>query len=205
MSSGPFDAACLFACPRAWRGVAAILAMGVLGALSLRKWRKPVHLLLLIAVVGGLAVSAFLLPALPVGGEPSPRIVACRRLKQVGLALMMYQEDNDGHLPLTLGHLFPYVSSGYAFVIENSGTPEPSTREEVDRGQCDFLYFGAGLADSADTTDVVVATTKPQTLAEEGYLCVFHLAGYVRVHTVIPQDVRETWDRHGVAVPKSSE
>jgi hypothetical protein len=205
MSSGPFGCDSFLACPLVWLGVLWILAIAALSVICVKKWPKPIHLLLLITVVGGLAVCAFLPPGFPVGGERPPRVEAHWRLKQLATALVMYQQDNDEHLPPTLGHLFSYVDEGYAFVTGSSGTPEPSTREDVDRGQCDFLYFGAGLADSADNTDVVVATTKPRTFVEEGYLCTLHCAGYVQTHTVIPQDVREVWNKHGVAVPELPE
>jgi hypothetical protein len=202
MSSGPFGCDSLLACPLVWLGVLWILAIAALGVICVKKWPKPIHLLLLITVVGGLAISV-LIPEPSMA--PTPRIVTKRRLDQLGIPLVMYQQDNDGHLPPTLGHLFSSVGEGGAFVTGSSGTPEPSSREDVDRGQCDFLYFGAGLVDSADTTDVVVATTKPRTFMEEGYLCTLHCAGYVQTHTVIPQDVREVWNKHGFAVPESPE
>jgi hypothetical protein len=204
MSSGPFGCDSFLGCPLVWLGVLWSLAAAALGVICVEKWRKPIHLLLLITVLGGLAIAA-LFPAICIIVEPTPRVEVHRRLKQLATALVMYHQDNDGHLPPTLGHLFPPVDEGGAFVTGSSGTPEPSTREDVDHGQCDFLYFGAGLVDSADTTDVVVATTKPRTFVEEGYLCTLHCAGYVLIHTVIPQDVKETWDKHGVAVPESPE
>jgi hypothetical protein len=204
MSSNLFDADSFFACPLVWLGAVGILAMGVLGALTVERWRKPVLALLLITVLGVLAIPV-LLPGRSVCQAPTPRTVAYQRLKRLAVALIIYRSDNDGHLPPTLGHLFSSVGEGRVFVTGSSGTPEPSSREDVDRGQCDFLYFGAGLVDSTDTFDAVVATTKPRTFVEEGYLCTLHCAGYVQTHTVIPQDVKETWDRHGVAVPESPE
>jgi hypothetical protein len=204
MPSGLFDADSFFACPLVWLGAVGVLAMGILGALTVKKWRKPVLALLLITVLGVLAIPV-LLPGRSICQAPIPRGVASQRLKRLAVALIMYRNDNDRHLPPTLGDLFPYVGEGDAFVTGSSGTPGPSSREDVDRGQCDFLYFGAGLVASADTTDVVVATTKPRTFVEEGYLCTLHCAGYVQTHTVIPQHVREVWSKHGVAVPESPE
>jgi prepilin-type N-terminal cleavage/methylation domain-containing protein/prepilin-type processing-associated H-X9-DG protein len=74
-------------------------------ALVLRKYGRRqvqsaftlIELLVVIAIIAILA--AMLLPALSKSREMALSMVCAGQMKQIGLAFMAYQEDNDGYLP----------------------------------------------------------------------------------------------------------
>jgi hypothetical protein len=89
--------------------------------------------------------------------------------------MQMYVDDNRGHLPPTLGKLFPYIGDGRIFLGPGSLTPAPRSDVDVDAGQCDFIYNGAGMqASDEDANETVIIETKPGF----PYSCVY-LDGHV--------------------------
>ena len=62
------------------------------------------------AVAGGAVGAGVLMPALARARDQARRVTSMSNLKQIGLALHMWAEDNDGRFPDELEKLEPYVS-----------------------------------------------------------------------------------------------
>jgi len=76
-----------------------------------------------VGTVAGAAVGVgILMPALARARSQARRVASMSNLKQIGLALHMWAEDNDGRFPDELGKLEPYVSG--ASVWESPRKPD---------------------------------------------------------------------------------
>jgi len=64
------------------------------------------------AIAGSAVGAGILMPALSRARNQARRVASMSNLKQIGLALHMWAEDNDGRFPDELGKLEPYVSGG---------------------------------------------------------------------------------------------
>ena len=117
-------------------------------------------------------------------------------LKQIGLAILMYADENAERLPPTLGATFAYLLDGSVYVVPGSDLPTPGNEADVDSGRCDFLYFGEGKTDWEDFGEVVVATTKPSMFGSEGYVCVLYRDGHVEMHRSVPDGVKALWEAY---------
>ena len=109
-----------------------------------------------------------MLPALAQARGKARAISDMSNLKQIGLGVIMYADDNDEKLPDDLGALWPYVGTGQVFKSPASKTPVPANAEEVRAGKCDYLYFGKGkkMGDIKDPSATPVACTKPGLLKQ---------------------------------------
>ena len=94
-----------------------------------------IELLVVVAVIGILA--GILLPALAKAKEKAQRITCVSNLKQVGLAIQMYADDNEDTLP---GPVWAGATASYSksssqeliwFIAENLGAPIPSGQTVV--------------------------------------------------------------------------
>jgi hypothetical protein len=193
MSGGLFGGSSVTISPLVLLGVGGLVVVVVLSTQSLKGWRKVVVPCLLLAILAG-----GILPAiLPRHGRSRPpRISTTNNLKLIGLAIVMYAQDNENNVPPTLGKAFPYVGAGDVFVTHHSGTSGPRSGHDVDSGSCDLLYFGTGKTGGPDDGKVVVVTTTPKTATEEGYVCVLYLNGHVERHTSVPADIKALWEAY---------
>lgn len=94
-----------------------------------------IELLVVIAVIGILA--GILLPALAKAKEKAQRVTCVSNLKQAGLAIQMYADENEDTLP---GPVFSGARASYDknssqeliwFIAENLGAPKPSAQTVV--------------------------------------------------------------------------
>ncbi|MBN2129853.1 MAG: DUF1559 domain-containing protein [Sedimentisphaerales bacterium] len=74
------------------------------------------------AVAGGAVGAGVLMPALDRARNQARRVASMSNLKQIGVALHMWAEDNDGRFPDELAKLEPYVSG--ASVWESPRKPK---------------------------------------------------------------------------------
>jgi len=193
MPATPFGGSPVIMSPLVLLGVVGFVVVVVLSTLSLKGWRKIVVPCLVLAILAGAILPAIL----PRYGHPHPPgMRTTNNLKQIAVAIIMYAQDSEDHLPPTLGKTFPYIGVGRVFVTQRSGTSEPRSGHDVDSGICDLLYFGTGKAGGPDDGEVVVVTTNPKTATEEGYVCVVYLNGDVERHTSVPARIKALWEAY---------
>jgi len=112
-------------------------------------------------------------------------------LKQIGLGVIMFATDNNQRLPADLGAVFPYVGTYQVFITPGSGTRVPASAAQMRGGQCDYLYFGAGLATAGikTPTRTPIACTKPGLLPNNR-VNVLYADGHVQGHANLPAEVK---------------
>ena len=123
-------------------------------------------------VVGLGVVGSALLPNLCKAGETANRAKCASNLHQIGLAIQLYQQDNAGVYPDTLGRLILNEQIGSeVFTCPSSAdeksaaaTPE-AVAADVDAGpakhHCSYLYFGRGLTAKTVADTTVIACDVP--------------------------------------------
>ena len=113
-------------------------------------------------------LGSILLPSLCKAREPANRAKCSSNLHQIGLAILLYQQDNAGLYPDTLGRLTLNEQIGSEVFTCPSGADEKSTAAtpeaiaaEIDAGtnarHCSYRYFGRGLTDKTATPTTVIA------------------------------------------------
>lgn len=170
---------------------------GTIISLVRRSWLRA-----LLWMVGG--VGAFMVAAVvtiiivdPWQGDGPRMMITKGNMGQLGLGLLMYADDNDGELPPTLGAIFtPYVGYGSCYLVGRSGTPCPQSGQEVDDGQCDLLYFGAGKKLAECAKDEPLVTTKPILAKKAKYACVLCADGHAELHKPVPESLKAWWQQH---------
>jgi prepilin-type N-terminal cleavage/methylation domain-containing protein len=94
-----------------------------------------IELLVVVAIIGILA--AMLLPALGRAKQRATQASCLSNLKQTGVAIQMYLDDNDGSLP---GPVFSGARASYDissstelifYIAKNLGAPAPSSKIEI--------------------------------------------------------------------------
>lgn len=95
-----------------------------------------IELLVVIAIIAILA--AILFPVFSRARENARRISCVSNLKQIGLGITMYVQDNDGAYPMASNsdgsgrrwpdYIFPYVKSAQLFVCPSVGSGDVDTR-----------------------------------------------------------------------------
>ena len=118
-----------------------------------------------ILVVLGVLVSV-LLPSLCKAREPANRAKCASNLHQIGLAILLYQQDNHRAYPDTLGRLVENEQVGAGVFVCPSGNEESSTAAtpaemaaDIDAGpakhHCSYVYLGRGLTGDVPATTIV--------------------------------------------------
>ena len=92
---------------------------------------KPLHgftLVELLVVVSIIALLvSILLPALSKAREQAKRVVCATNLRQIGLLMQYYAEDNNGRFPKGYSTWYIYASSNYKFDYDGDGKDDPPT------------------------------------------------------------------------------
>jgi prepilin-type processing-associated H-X9-DG protein len=119
-------------------------------------------------VVGLGLIGSILLPDLCRAREPANRAKCASNLHQIGLAILLYQEDNGGAYPDTLGRVYLNEQIGPEVFVCPSGNDERSAATQpsevaadIDAGpakhHCSYVYLGRGLTDKTVTATTVIA------------------------------------------------
>ena len=97
-------------------------------------------------------------------------VSSVNNLKQLGLGMLMYSGDNDGHFPKTDGVAGlqdivegRYLGYGRVFVHPFNGTNGPANMDEMTESNVDYAYIGGGLKDDNNN-----ATLMPITIEKPG-------------------------------------
>mgnify|MGYP002779656434 CR=1 FL=1 len=113
-----------------------------------------IELLVVIAIIAILA--AILFPVFSRARENARRISCVSNLKQIGLGVAMYVQDNDGAYPMSSStdgtlrrwpdYIFPYVKSAQLFVCPSVGSGDVDTRGQSWAASTGVTgrYFGYG-------------------------------------------------------------
>jgi prepilin-type processing-associated H-X9-DG protein len=125
-----------------------------------------------IIVIGGM-LSAVLLPSLCKPRETANRAKCASNLHQIGLAILLYSQENGGHYPPSLAVLIRDEQLTPAVMICPSGNDEASSaadtagivaevaaaeKNEADHKHCmSYVYAGRGLTSDTATAKTVLA------------------------------------------------
>src|SRR5690606_25769067 len=91
-----------------------------------------IELLVVIAIIALLA--AILFPVFARARENARRTSCTSNMKQMGLGVQMYVQDNDGRYPMSSGdgkwpdYIFPYVKSTQLFTCPSTSVPAAQKR-----------------------------------------------------------------------------
>jgi len=137
-------------------------------------------------------LAGMMLPALVGAREKAQQISDIGNLKQIGLALTLWSDDNDGTYPEDLGATMEYIRDGKVFVCPASKTVPPTTAEEIRAGRCDYLYFGKGIVqkDLKHPSELPMACTKPGLL-KNGHINVVYADGHAEGYEQVPENVKK--------------
>ena len=124
-------------------------------------------------------VGSILLPSLCKSSETANRAKCASNLHQIGLAILLYQQDNGGAYPDTLGRLILNEQIGAEVFVCPSGNDErsPATMPadiaaDIDAGpakhHCSYVYLGRGLTAKTVTDTTVIAFDAPDDHDRDG-------------------------------------
>ncbi|BDI29330.1 hypothetical protein CCAX7_13810 [Capsulimonas corticalis] len=125
-----------------------------------------IELLVVIAIIAILA--AILFPVFAKAREKARAIACVSNLKQLGLGMMQYTQDNDEHYPIGnngqgcgwAGQLYPYIKSTGLYKCPDDGTaPDPATNRFV----CSY-GFNENTQGGYSLGGVLSAATAPANL-----------------------------------------
>jgi prepilin-type processing-associated H-X9-DG protein len=111
--------------------------------------------------------------------DASPRAKCVSNLHQIGLAILLYQQDHGGQYPDTLGRLTETEQIGPDVFVCPESNDQPSTgpttraiSDEVTAGpaghHCSYVYIGRGLTDKTVTPTTIVAYDAPDDHGGDG-------------------------------------
>ena len=105
-------------------------------------------------------------------------------LKQIGLALKTYCDENNETYPDKLSDLWraKILTEGKIFVSPGSKTPIPKSPEDIDKGHVDYVYLAYGGWEGDYNAETVMAFTKPGII--KGYTSVMYGDAHVKGFSV---------------------
>lgn len=131
------------------------------------------------AMAMGLAVA---LPAVHSARARAVQVSCASNLRQIGVAAIMYSNENNGRLPPDLGALSPYANAMQVFFCPGDGdrplaAPPPDQARQAAwiRQNSDYVYLGAGLriADIVRPAEFIIAHDKIENHGGRGVNALF--------------------------------
>ena len=147
----------------------------------------------LVATAAPLAV-AVALPATARARQQAMMVQEASNLRQIGMGVMMYANDNKGDLPPDLGATYSYIQSPMVYIAaQNQGTKAvPPTARPEDLAKwvnenADYVYVGKDVADKLtkipNTAQAIIAHEKFE-LSKNGMTNVLYADGHVELQPV---------------------
>jgi prepilin-type processing-associated H-X9-DG protein len=132
-----------------------------------------------VGVGGFMLLVSILLPNLCGSRETANRAKCASNLHQIGLAILLYQQDHGGAYPDTLGRLAETEQIGAAVFVCPSGNDAASPSNQpaelaadVDAGpdqhHCSYLYLGRGLTAKTATATTPIVFDAPEDHNDDG-------------------------------------
>lgn len=119
------------------------------------------ELIVVVAIISALIV--IILRALNNPGYPPAQSVQClARIRQIGMAIVLYRHENNGIFPPNLAVLSTKIlPETDVFICPSSGSKVPADRfkedEEARRSrQLDFVYVGEGLGSKCKPNEIIL-------------------------------------------------
>lgn len=131
--------------------------------------------------IGGTTM-AVLLPSLNRARETANRVKCATNMKQIGMGLLLYANENNNRLPLTPGELIKTVGLPVdVFVCPSSGTKIPHDIRSADAetqaawadANSDYIYVGSGKAMDKLRPDAILLYEKPGNHSHNGMNMLF--------------------------------
>ena len=124
-------------------------------------------------------LGSILLPNLCKSSETANRAKCASNLHQIGLAILLYQQDHGGAYPDTLGRLVETEQIGAEVFVCPSGNDEKSSATQpseiaadIDAGpakhHCSYVYLGRGLTDRTVKDTTLIAFDVPDDHDRDG-------------------------------------
>lgn len=145
----------------------------------------------LVTTVGPAAV-AIILPALTKARGQARQVAAMSNLRQIGMGIMMYANENKGNMPPDMGSLAPYIMSAQVFISPRSnksappGMMEPKDLSAWANANADYVYVGAAygkLTRIQRAAETIIAHEKFE-LSDNGMTPALFADGHVEIMPV---------------------
>ena len=129
------------------------------------------------ALLAGVAM-----PAMQNARQQAMRVQSMSNLRQIGMGMMLYANENKGRFPADLGTLATMDLSPQVFVAPQTGKAVPpdvaggnaEQKKAWANQNADYVYLGAGLGVNVpNTAETIVAYEKPEVNRGQGTTALF--------------------------------